>query len=460
MPLVNQIIHCVQFVQRGNMHSAPTDCPQRTERFGWLGDMQAFAQTSMYNMDMAGFLTKWVADIRDSQLEDGRFPNLAPHPSDLDWLRWYNAEYGPAWSDAGIIIPWLTYLNYGDKRILEQQYEAAVRWVKFIHERNPDLIWRNSRGGDYGDWLNGSMTGLKEYPRESSEVAKDLFATAFFAHSTDLLSRMANVLGFTRDATRYAALYKEIKSEFNREFVLSDGRVKGNTQAGYALVLNLNLVSKDLRSKVTGYLLEAIQNYKGHLSTGMQTTHRMMLELTRNGHHDEAWRLINLRSAPSWGHMVEMGATTIWERWDGFKSDSTFQSPNMNSFNHMAFGAVGEWVWKSVVGINVDDEHPGFKHFIIKPGVIKQSAWVKGEFETIRGTIVSHWKQQNDKFEIEIQIPANTTATLYIPTSEFKTVKEGGRSVKRVGGIDFMGMQDDYAVFRVGSGDYSFESVL
>lgn len=458
--LVNSIMHCAVWSQRGNMHSAPTDCPQRTERFGWLGDMHAFAQTSIYNMDMAGFLTKWIGDIRDSQLDDGRFPNLAPHPSDTDWLKWYNAEYGPAWSDAGVVIPWLVYLNYGDKRILELQYEPATRWIKFIYESNLDLIWRHNRGGDYGDWLNGSMTALEEYPRRESEVPKDLFATAFFAHSVDLVSRMAKVLGYQEDAARYEALYADIKEAFSRTFVSPDGRITGDTQAGYALALNLNLISDSLRPRVTSYLLDAIVKYKNHLSTGMQTTHRMMLELTRNGHHDEAWRIISDRSVPSWGHMVEMGATTMWERWDGYLKNGKLQSPNMNSFNHMAFGAVGEWIWKSLVGINLDENNPGYKHFMIRPRTVEQPLSIRGEYATIRGTIVCDWKKVDSKFNITLEIPTNTTATVHVPAKKAGGVREGGKRVKSASHVVFIGMQDGCAVYRVSSGKYSFASVL
>ena len=336
--LINGIMHCIEWVQRGNIHSAPTDCPQRTERMGFTGDILAFSQTAIFNMDMAGFFTKWIPDLRDAQLENGQFPILAPHRADLEWLRWTNGEFAPAWSDAGVIIPWRVYCNYADVRMLRQQYEAAKRWVEFIHTRNPDNIWRNDRGGDCGDHCNCNHVELAGYPRDGNAISREIFATAFYAHSTMTLGKMASVLGFLVDTDAYGKLFHAIKTAFNEEYVDSDGRIQGDTQAGYALSLHFDLLDEPLRSRAVEYLMEAIGRYNGHLSTGIHTSHLAMLELSENGHHDEAGRLINLRTVPSWGHMVEAGATTIWEKWDGYVPGRGFSHPVMNSFNHWAFG--------------------------------------------------------------------------------------------------------------------------
>ena len=208
---------------------------------------------------------------------------------------------------------------------------------------------------------------LKDYPHGRSEVPKDLLATAFFAHSTEIVAKMAKVLGRADAAAKYAKLHQEIRTAFNRAYVGPDGTIKGDTQAGYALALSFNLLDEPLRPKAVEHLLAAIARYKGHLSTGIQSTHHAMLELTRNGRHDEAGRLICLRSVPSWGYMIDQGATTIWERWDGYVRGRGFQDPGMNSFNHWAFGAVGEWLWRELAGINPDEQNPGFKHFIHPP---------------------------------------------------------------------------------------------
>ncbi len=361
--LANRIMRCVEWSQRGNMMSVPTDCPQRTEREGWMGDIQAFAQTAIFDRDMAAFFTKWIADVRDSQADDGRYPDMAPHLADPNKIM----SGVPAWGDAGIVVPWRMYQNYADARLLEQHFDSARRWIEFIHRNNPDLLWRKNRGNDYGDWLNGDELAVKGYPRGISGVPHEVLATAFFAHSAGIVAKMADVLGRKDDAATYRNLAAGIRAAFNRAYVAPDGRIQGDTQAGYALALHFNLLDEPLRPRAVQRLLEAIKRFNNHPSTGMQATHRMLLELTRAGHHDEAWRLVHLRTVPSWGYMVEMGATTMWERWDGYVQGRGFQDPGMNSFNHWAFGSVGEWVWRELAGINPDDEQPGYKHFVIRP---------------------------------------------------------------------------------------------
>lgn len=458
--LINQIMHCVQWVQRANLPSVPTDCPQRTERMGFTGDILAFSQTAIYTMDMAAFFSKWMPDLRDSQLEDGRFPNLAPHPADLEWLRWANVEFVPAWSDAGVVIPWRVYQNYGDRRLLQQHYEAARRWVEFIRVRNPDHLWRNDRGGDYGDWLHGDMTNLPEYPRGVSAMPTEVFATAFYAHSTQTLAKMAAVLGHAEDADRYGKLFEEIKAAFNKEYVATDGRIQGDTQGGYALALNFGLLDESLHSKILSHVMEAIRNYKGHLSTGFLTTHLMMLELSRHGRHNEACRLINLRTVPSWGHMIDHGATTVWERWDAIVPGRGLQSPTMNSFSHWAFGSVGEWIWRELVGINPDETQPGYKHFFIRPRPCGDLTWVKATYDSIRGPIKSEWKITDGKFHLDIEIPANTTATVYLPAKKAEAVTESGTPAPKAEGVRFIHMKNGLAIFHIESGRYNFQAEL
>ncbi|NLX05480.1 MAG: family 78 glycoside hydrolase catalytic domain [Phycisphaerae bacterium] len=456
--LINRIMHCVQWVQRANMPSVPTDCPQRTERMGFTGDILAFSQTAIYNMDMAGFFTKWIPDLRDSQLEDGRFPNLAPHPADMEWLRWTNVEFVPAWSDAGVVIPWRVYLNYGDRRILEEQYEAARRWVEFVRSRNPDHLWRNDRGGDYGDWLHGDMTNLEDYPRGVSAMPLEAFATAFYADSARTLARMAGVLDRKDEAVGYTRLFEDIKVAFCRRYVDADGRIEGDTQGGYALALQLDLIDESLRPKATEHLVEAIRQYKDHLSTGFLTTHLAMLVLSRYGRHSEAYRLINLRTVPSWGYMVERGATTIWERWDGYVAERGFQSPNMNSFSHWAFGSVGEWVWRELAGINPDESCPGYQHFVIRPRPCGDLRWVKARYDSIRGPIVCEWRIVDGRFELEVEVPANTTATVHVPATRPEAVTEGAGPAAKAEGVRFIGIDGSAAVFGVESGRYRFQS--
>jgi alpha-L-rhamnosidase len=453
--LVNRVMHCIEWVQRANMMSAPTDCPQRAERLGWMGDIQAFAQTAIFQKDMAGFFTKWVPDIRDSQADDGRYPDVAPHTGDPN----QGFSGVPAWGDAGIVVPWRTYQNYADRRMLEEHFESATRWIEFVRRNNPNLLWQKNRGNDYNDWLNGDTLELKDpYPRGISVVPNEVFATAFFAHSTDIVAKMADVLGRKDDAAKYGKLFDDIKAAFRRAYVDSDGRVKGDTQAGYALALHFNLLDDATRPKATEHLIAAIRKYKDHPSTGIQATHRMMLELTRNGRHDEAWRLLNLRTVPSWGYMIEMGATTIWERWDGYVKGRGSQDEGMNSFNHWAFGAVGEWIWRELAGINPDDAQPAFKHFVIRPRPCDGLGWVKARYDSIRGPIVSEWKTTNGRFQLHVEIPANTTATVWVPAKDASTVTESDKPAAEAAGVKLLGLEEGAAVFAVESGRYSFES--
>ena len=463
--LLNKIMHCVEWGQRGNLMSVPTDCPQRTERFGFTGDIQAFAQTSIFNMNMAVFFTKWINDVCDAQLDDGRLPNLAPHPGDPVWLNWTKVEFAPGWSDAGVVIPWLVYESYADKQILEQHYTSAKRWVDFMHGKNPSLLWLSDRGGDYGDWLNADMTNLSDYPRGVGTVPKDLFATAFFAHSAETLAKMGKVLEREEDVQKYSKLFEGVKAAFNKAYVDNNGHIKGDTQAGYALALRFNLLDEPMREKATEHMIAAIKRYKGHPSTGIQTTHRMMMELSRNGHHDEAWRMLNLRTAPSWGHMVDQGATTIWERWDGYTKEHGFQSPNMNSLNHFAFGAVGEWVWRNIAGINPDENQPGYKHFLIHPRPSQNLTWVKATYDSIRGPIVCDWEQIDGQFYLHVTVPANTTATITIPTQNGESVTEGDCVAAKAHGVKFLHIEKqagtyNLAVYEVSSGQYHFQSEL
>jgi alpha-L-rhamnosidase len=403
---------------------------------------------------MAAFFTKWVPDIRDSQADDGRYPDVAPHIADPN--KFFSGV--PAWGDAGTVVPWRMYQNYADTRMLEQHFASAQRWVEFIRANNPNLLWQKNRGNDYNDWLNGDTLVLKDYPRGISEIPKDVFATAFFAHSTEIVAKMAAALGRTDDAAKYQKLFDDIKTAFNKAFVAADGRIQGDTQAGYALALNFNLLDNSLRPKAMEHMLEAIGKYKDHPSTGIQSTHRMLLELTRNGRHDEAWRLVNLRTVPSWGFMVEMGATTIWERWDGYVKGRGFQNPGMNSFNHWAFGSVGEWIWRELAGIHLDESQPGYKHFVIHPRPCGDLTWAKGEYDSIRGQIVSDWKREGATFTLHVTVPANTTATVYVPAKAITNVTEGGKPAKEADGVAPVGMEDGFAVLNVESGDYIFQS--
>jgi alpha-L-rhamnosidase len=451
-PMLNHLWQNIFWTQRANLMSTPTDCPQRDERLGWMGDIQVFSQTACFNMDMAGFFSKWVRDVRDDQADDGRYPDFAPHPFD------YNARFSgvPAWGDAGVIVPWRMYQNYGDTRMLTEHLESGRRWVEYIRGKNPDLIWRNGRNNDYNDWLNADTLKLKDWPRSGGAVPQEVLATAFFAHSTELVSRMAAATGRKDEAAAYGKLAADIKAAFCQAFVKPDGRIQGDTQAGYALALHFNLIPESQRETATRYLIEGIATYKGHISTGIQSTIRMMLELTRTGHNDVAYRLINNRTMPSWGYSIDQGATTVWERWDGYVEGRGFQDPGMNSLNHWAIGSVGEWMYKVILGINPDDEHPGYKHVIIRPRPGGELTWAKGQYNSIRGPIVVDWKREGHSFRLDVSVPANTTGTVYVPAKNSAAVRVGAGRADKAPGVRFLRMEEGCAVFAIESGRYSF----
>ncbi len=451
--LVNQLMSNIFWTQRANMYGMPTDCPQRDERTGWMGDIQAFAQTAMFNMDMAPFMSKWLMDVRDSQADDGRFPDMAPTPADTN--KGFSSV--PAWGDAGVFVPWDVYVNYADLRLIKEHFPAMQKWVDFIHEQNPDHIWRKSRGNDYNDWLNGDTLIAEGWPRKGGMVPQEVFGTAFYARSTQRVAQFAAILGRHELEKIYRQRHKDICEAFMKTFVDAEGVIQGNTQAGYALALAFDILPEDRQAKAAEHMVECLKPYNGHLSTGIQSTHRFMQELTRRGYHEQAGQLLLLDTFPSWGHTIREGATTIWERWDGYLTGRGFQHPGMNSFNHWALGAVGEWIWRHLAGINPDEAHPGFTQFVLQPRPIKGVDWAKGCFECVRGRIVSDWKRENGTFTYTVEVPANTTATVILPQARLENVRENNKLLTQSFGISQC-EQAGYDVHcQVVSGTYTFQ---
>jgi alpha-L-rhamnosidase len=445
---LNQLASNIVWTQRGNLHSIPTDCPQRDERAGWMGDAQVFSQTAIYNMDMAAFFTKWIRDIRDSQTPDGRFPDFAPQPG--NWMSFYNS---PGWGDAGVVVPWRLYENYGDTTVLGVQFEAMKKYIDLIHAENPTLVWRNVVGNLYGDWLNGDNIIGRDYPKTGGGVPNDVYATAFFAYSTRLVANTAHLLGKNADAERYDSLAGAIRKTFQKEFVNPQGEVKGNTQAGYALALEFDLIPEHLRPASAALMVKAIEAYDYRISTGIQSTIRMMNQLSQNGYADVAYRLLQSRRFPSWLYSVDQGATTIWERWDGYVKGRGFQDKGMNSFNHYAIGAVGEWMYRNILGIQPDPASPGYKHFFIAPRPGGGLTYAKGMYHSIAGTIAVRWEKTDSKLFLDVDIPVNTTATVILPKG---MVQEGGKPVKSVKGIALLKEDEKTLHYTVPSGHYTF----
>ena len=438
--LINQLQHNIQWGQRGNFLDVPTDCPQRDERLGWTGDAQVFSMTAAYNFNVATFFSKWMEDLSADQYADGRVPHVIP-----DVIG--NQGGSTAWADVSVIIPWNMYLVYNDKQILERQYSSMKKWIEYMKNRaGNDCIWT----GDYhfGDWL-AFATPWSDYPGATTE--KDLIATAYFCYSTSLFSKIAEITGRKDDASTYSALANKIKAAFCQEYVTPNGRLVSHTQTAYLLAIAFDLLPDNMKHKAAGYLSEDLEKF-GHLTTGFVGTPLLCSTLSAINRDDLAFRLLMNKNYPSWLYPVLKGATTIWERWDGIKPDGSFQDVGMNSFNHYAYGAIGDWLYRHVAGIDIDENQPGYKHFKLAPHVGKgELTKVSSKLETIYGQIVSAWTIDKDKFIYTIEIPANTTATVTLPYARVADVKLNNNS------LDKKATQNGRDVLiEMGSGKYQF----
>ena len=448
-PLLNQLQHNIVWGQQGNFLDVPTDCPQRDERMGWTGDAQVFARTAAWNMDVAGFFTQWLADVAADQNDEGSVPFVVP---DVLSRPGRFAGGSAAWADAAVIIPWTMYLSYGDTRILERQYDSMKAWVEYMrHQAGEADLWNT--GTHCGDWLAFASTA-SDYP--GATTGKDLIATAFFAHSTDLLQRTAAVLGRAEDAAEYASLLSRIKNAFQREFVTTAGRVGENTQTAYALALQFDLLPEDLRAEAARRLAAEVRS-RGHLTTGFVGTPYLCHVLSRYGYLDVAYQLLNRKEYPSWLYPVMQGATTIWERWDGQKPDGSFQDEGMNSFNHYAYGALGEWMYRVVAGLEIDPAEPGYRHVLVQPQPGGGLTSVEARLDTMFGEATSAWALvEEDGFQVTATVPPNAWGTVRLPNAVLAEVTEGGRPVVSVPGVRKATQAEDVVVVEVGSGRYRF----
>jgi len=452
-PLVNRLQHNIVWGQKGNFVDIPTDCPQRDERLGWTGDAQVFIRTATFNMDVAAFFTRWQHDLADAQYPSGAIPPVAPNVLSSD----HKEEFpgGPAWEDAFIICPWTIYLCYGDKRLLEVHYQALTRFVDYLVRRHKTLA--SDAQSEYpaelgfGDWLaqDGSTDRRGATPRE-------LIGTAFLAHSTRLMARTAAILGRTGDAEKYTRLYQEARRTFIHRYVTPAGLVIGQTQTAYVLALHFDLLPDELRPAVVEALVRDIEKRDMHLSTGFVGTPYLPHVLTNAGRPEIAYALLMQKTCPSWLYPVLQGATTIWERWDGWTREKGFQNPGMNSFNHYAYGSIGAWLYTTVAGIDADPEQPGYKHIIMRPRPGGGLTYARAEYESLYGRIVSEWHIDRQRFDWLVVIPPNTTATLYIPAGALARITEGDRPAHQAEGVRELRRESDISVYTVSSGSYHF----
>ena len=404
-PLVNQLQSNILWGQRGNFLDVPTDCPQRDERLGWTGDAQVFCKTAAFNMNTALFFTKWLRDLSSEQTLEFGVTDVVPN------ILGDEKDGTAAWGDAATIIPWNMYRVYGDKKILENQYESMKNWVEYIKGKaGEDNLW--NEGFQYGDWLGLDKEEIKVNDR-SGATDVYLVATAFYAYSTKLLCQSAKVLGKEKDYDKYNLLYEKIVDAFNNEYITKTGRLVSETQTACILALYFDIAKPQYRQRIFNTLENNLLAHKNHLSTGFVGTPYICHLLSEMGRHDLAGILLLNEDYPSWLYSVKLGATTMWERWNSMKDDGSFDESGMNSFNHYAYGSIGDWMYEKLAGLQIVE--PGYKKSRISPGLISGITSASASIETVYGKLACKWECKNGKIKVDIEIPANTTAIVNLP---------------------------------------------
>ncbi|MCX7818041.1 MAG: glycoside hydrolase family 78 protein [Kiritimatiellae bacterium] len=439
-PALNRLWLNTLWTQYANFIDIPTDCPQRDERLGWTGDAQAYIRTACMNTDVQAFFTKWLVDLIDAQRPDGQFPMVAP-------LKVAGDDGGPAWADAGVICPWILWDVYGDRELLERQYESMKRFVEFCVARSTSDLRPPDKFHCFGDWLH-----------INAETPKPVIYSAYLAISADLTARAAAALGRPEDERRYREIFERAAAAFRAAHVKPDGRVAGDTQTAYILALAAGVLTPEQRSLAARHLADRIAERDHHLSTGFVGTRDILGVLSAIGRHDLAYRLLHNDTFPSWLFTVRHGATTIWERWDGWTPDKGFQTPAMNSFAHYAFGAVYQWMVENIGGIR--NEAPGYRAILIAPVLDPWLEWARVRYDSAAGRIVSAWRMTaGGGARFEIEVPCGVRARVLLPVlGGSTTVTEDGRPLRASADVRRIAEQPDALELEVGGGRYVFEA--
>ena len=458
--MVNQLWSNILWGQRSNFVGVPTDCPQRDERLGWTGDAQVFWRTAAYNMNLAAFSRKFSSDLRGTQVNTPMYGIFAPGTLTA------NPGYAAGWSDAGVIIPWTAWIQSGDASVVEQNWTAMERYLAAIESANPDHLWKKNFGIPFGDWL--SPEGV---------TAEDLIATAYWAYDVTLMRQMARALGRSDDEQRYQKLFDDIKAAFNRAYVNPDGTVRadpratgfvpppgdtglrlpGETQTGYVLALHMNLLPEQLRDAAAKKLVAKIQANNWRLGTGFLGTPYLLSVLADTGHTDVAYQLLLSTRYPSWGYLVEHGATTMWERWNG---DQKRNDPSMNSYNHYAYGAVADWIYRYAAGIDADPADAGFHTVVLHPNFDPRMGSVAYSYESPYGTVRSSWRISGDKVRWDVSIPPNAKAHMPLAPARAGAYTVDGEPLARSANVRMTGTQDGMQMYEFPAGTYSVEVAL
>ncbi|GIH02297.1 alpha-L-rhamnosidase [Rhizocola hellebori] len=439
--MVNQLQSNIAWGQRGNFVAVPTDCPQRDERLGWLADAQIFTPTASRNADVSAFFARWMRDVVDGQDAGGAFRDVAPVVS-------LSREAAPAWGDGAVIIPWHLWRTYGDRRVLERCFDAMAAWVAHIKRHNPDLRWRHRTGNSYGDWLQLEVT-----------TPRDLLSTAYFARSTQIVAQAAEVLGRHEQAAQHQALHTAIRAAFIESYVGDDGTVEGGTQTGYLLALAFGLLPQELVPKAVEHLAADIEKRGNKLTTGFVGVALLCPVLADHGRADLAYALLHQTEFPGWGYSIRHGATTIWERWDGWTDHSGFQSATMNSFNHYSLGSVGDWLFGRVAGIDQASGSVAYRELLLRPLPGGKLTWARAEQETVRGQVACGWSIADGRITVTVTVPPGSTASLEIPTPEPGSVRESDAVAADQPGVLGVEASAAGAILRLTSGRYTLTAV-
>lgn len=478
--MLTQLWKNVEWTRRNNLIGMPIDGLARDERLGWLASAANFAHTAMFQADLASTYSQWLADVRSAQSPDGRFSDFAPNP----FAKLERARGTPGFADAGVMLPWEMYLHYHDLRLLEASLPSMLSHIEWVRAQNPSLVVKEARGEDVGDAFDATTLDHPSRAQDSESVRKDLFATAFFARSCEIAAKCAFACSKLKEAERLSKLALQARAAFRAEFVEPTGRLRGDAQGAYALAIDFDLFSedRDAEARAVLNLVRKIYEANGMLTTGTATTHRALLALSRHGHHDLALKLATRREVPSWGHAIDHGATTVWERFDGFVEGRGWRDPNSNSLDSVAFGSIGEWMVRTIGGIELEDRHLAYGPLMLEPildGPTRTSAegprafehvaltpriegltWAKCEHHSIAGKIAVSWKREGDALSYECTVPPNTGATLALPAVDRSKVKEGGKPIDEVAGLQVWSVQGGIASIELPAGTYRFTSTL
>lgn len=436
--IANKLAENIRWGQRGNFLEVPTDCPQRDERLGWTGDAQIFIRTATFQYDVAPFFTKWLRDLFDTQNDEGWFCAVAPAVA-----LWPNPEMCfAAWADAAIICPWTLFRVYNDSRIIERYWGDMVRYMEYLEKTSDGLI-RPDEG--FGDWVS-----------LNSHTPRDLLGTAYFANNARMMSEMATAIGKKDDAARFDRLHGDIRTAFQKTFLEPDGAVRGRTQCGYVLALRLGLLPENLRPVAATLLAQDIAYRGGHFSTGFIGLKDLMPTLTDVGHHRLACRILLNEEFPSWGYQIRAGATTVWERWDGWSEELGLQTPGMNSFNHYAFGAVGEWMYSHLAGIDLLE--PGFARVRIAPNPDDSLNHARARHLTPKGWAGSEWirNKREGTLRLRCRIPVGTSGEIHLPCTDAARASESDRPVTDHPDLTIVSVAGGKVVLEAPSGHYDF----